>query len=69
MRSCPNMDSSLPGEPFSTAGLFNNAVSNIICQMVMGKRYEYSDHNFQTMLTYLSEVIRVEGSVWALVSQ
>ncbi|XP_035032938.2 uncharacterized protein LOC118121285 [Hippoglossus stenolepis] len=54
------------GEPFSTAGLFNNAVSNIICQMVMGKRYEYSDHNFQTMLTNLSEVIRLEGSIWAL---
>nr|XP_019936553.1 PREDICTED: cytochrome P450 2J5-like [Paralichthys olivaceus] len=52
------------GEPFSTAGLFNNAVSNIICQMVMGKRYEYSDHNFQTMLTYLSEFFRLEGSIW-----
>ncbi|XP_053285847.1 cytochrome P450 2J4 [Pleuronectes platessa] len=54
------------GEPFSRAGLFNNAVSNIICQMVMGKRYEYSDHNFQTMLRYLSEVTELEGSVWGM---
>ncbi|KAF3835025.1 hypothetical protein F7725_027583 [Dissostichus mawsoni] len=35
------------GQPFSPAGLFNNAVSNIICQLVMGKRFDYSDHNFQ----------------------
>ncbi|XP_056271515.1 cytochrome P450 2J6-like [Pseudoliparis swirei] len=52
------------GEPFSTVGLFNNAVSNIICQLVMGKRFDYSDHNFQTMLKYLSEAILLEGSIW-----
>ncbi|XP_053177697.1 cytochrome P450 2J4-like [Scomber japonicus] len=52
------------GEPFSPAGLFNNAVSNIICQLVMGKRFDYSDHNFQMMLKYLSEAIWLEGSMW-----
>ncbi|XP_042337701.1 cytochrome P450 2J5-like, partial [Plectropomus leopardus] len=30
----------------------------------MGKRFDYSDHNFQTMLKYLSEAIQLEGSVW-----
>nr|XP_033478140.1 cytochrome P450 2J6-like [Epinephelus lanceolatus] len=54
------------GEPFSPAGLFNNAVSNIICQLVMAKRFDYSDHNFQIMLKYISEAIRLEGSVWGL---
>ncbi|XP_047442830.1 uncharacterized protein LOC125009170 [Mugil cephalus] len=53
------------GGPFSPAGLFNNAVSNIICQLVMGKRFDYSDHNFQIMLKYLSEVLVLEGSMWA----
>jgi len=53
------------GEPFSPAGLFNNAVSNIICQLVMGKRFDYSDHNFQLILKYLSEAIMLEGSIWA----
>ncbi|XP_053177699.1 cytochrome P450 2J4-like [Scomber japonicus] len=52
------------GEPFSPAGLFNNAVSNIICQLVMGKRFDYSDHNFQMMLKYMSEAICLEGSMW-----
>ncbi|XP_070816721.1 cytochrome P450 2J4-like [Chaetodon trifascialis] len=54
------------GEPFSPAGLFNNAVSNIICRLVMGKRFEYNDHKFQMMLKYLSEVLYLEGSIWGL---
>uniref|UniRef100_A0A672ILI8 Cytochrome P450, family 2, subfamily N, polypeptide 13 n=1 Tax=Salarias fasciatus TaxID=181472 RepID=A0A672ILI8_SALFA len=45
------------GGLFAPAGLFNNAVSNIICQLVMGKRFDYSDHNFQLMLKYLSEAL------------
>ncbi|XP_035997292.1 cytochrome P450 2J6 [Fundulus heteroclitus] len=52
------------GKPFSPAGLFNNAVSNIICQLVMGKRYDYADHRFQMMLKNMSEVIWLEGSIW-----
>ncbi|TDH08371.1 hypothetical protein EPR50_G00096620 [Perca flavescens] len=52
------------GEPFNPAGFFNNAVSNIICQLVFGKRFDYNDHNFQTMLKYMSETVRLEGSVW-----
>uniref|UniRef100_A0A3B4FEZ8 Cytochrome P450, family 2, subfamily N, polypeptide 13 n=1 Tax=Pundamilia nyererei TaxID=303518 RepID=A0A3B4FEZ8_9CICH len=52
------------GKLFSAAGLFNNAVSNIVCQLVMGKRYDYSDHNFQLMLKYQSESLQLEGSIW-----
>ncbi|XP_030584263.1 cytochrome P450 2J6-like [Archocentrus centrarchus] len=52
------------GKLFSPAGLFNNAVSNIICQLVMGKRFDYSDHNFQLMLKDLSEILQLEGSIW-----
>ncbi|XP_033477946.2 cytochrome P450 2J6-like [Epinephelus lanceolatus] len=54
------------GEPFSPDGLFNNAVSNIICQLVMAKRFDYSDHNFQTMRRYLAEILQVEGSIWGV---
>ncbi|CAL1592858.1 unnamed protein product [Knipowitschia caucasica] len=53
------------GEPFTPAGLFNNAVSNIICQLVMGKRFDYSNDKFQTMLRYLAETLYLEGTVWA----
>uniref|UniRef100_A0A672IN35 Cytochrome P450, family 2, subfamily N, polypeptide 13 n=1 Tax=Salarias fasciatus TaxID=181472 RepID=A0A672IN35_SALFA len=54
------------GGLFAPAGLFNNAVSNIICQLVMGKRFDYSDHNFQLMLKYLSEAVQLDGSIWGL---
>ncbi|XP_074492018.1 cytochrome P450 2J1-like [Sebastes fasciatus] len=57
------------GEPFNPASLFNNAVSNIICQLVMGKRFDYSDHNFQILLKYISEIFVLQGSVWGMVSQ
>nr|XP_020514919.1 cytochrome P450 2J6-like [Labrus bergylta] len=53
------------GELFDPANHFNKAVSNIICQLVMGKRFEYSDHNFQHMLKCLSEVLYLEGSIWS----
>lgn len=53
------------GEPFNPAGLFNNAVSNIICQLVMGKRFDYSDHKFQSLLRLLSEILYLEGTMWA----
>ncbi|KAM4629268.1 uncharacterized protein ACJ7VT_001612 [Polymixia lowei] len=54
------------GEPFNPAQLLNNAVANIICQLVFGRRFDYGDHNFQTMLQYLSEAIQLEGSVWGV---
>uniref|UniRef100_A0A7N6F9R8 Cytochrome P450, family 2, subfamily N, polypeptide 13 n=1 Tax=Anabas testudineus TaxID=64144 RepID=A0A7N6F9R8_ANATE len=57
------------GKPFTTTGLFNNAASNIICQLVMGKRFDYNDHNFQIMLKYLSEIVWLQGSIWGLLYQ
>ncbi|XP_059197224.1 uncharacterized protein LOC131977799 [Centropristis striata] len=57
------------GEPFNPAGLFNSAVSNIISQLVLGKRFDYSDHDFQTLLKYNTIVLKVEGSVWGLMYQ
>uniref|UniRef100_UPI0037E9C2B2 cytochrome P450 2J2-like n=1 Tax=Semicossyphus pulcher TaxID=241346 RepID=UPI0037E9C2B2 len=54
------------GELFDPVPLLNNAVANIICQIVFGKRFDYSDGNFQSMLKNLTEMAYLEGSVWAL---
>uniref|UniRef100_A0A3Q1EFA3 Cytochrome P450 2J6-like n=1 Tax=Acanthochromis polyacanthus TaxID=80966 RepID=A0A3Q1EFA3_9TELE len=54
------------GGPFSPGTLFNNAASNIICQLVMGKRFDYSDHNFQMILQYISETLRLQGNICGL---
>ncbi|XP_041862608.1 cytochrome P450 2J2-like [Melanotaenia boesemani] len=54
------------GEPFDPVPLLNNAVSNIICQIVFGRRFDYSDRDFQSMLKNLTDMAYLEGSVWAL---
>ncbi|XP_031430104.2 cytochrome P450 2J2-like [Clupea harengus] len=53
------------GDPFDPRVLLNNAVSNIICQMVFGRRYDYTDHTFQKILQLLNDLLYVEGTVWA----
>lgn len=55
------------GEPFDPVPLLNNAVANIICQIMFGRRFDYSDNNFQSMLKNLTEMAYLEGSIWALV--
>uniref|UniRef100_H2VD54 Cytochrome P450, family 2, subfamily N, polypeptide 13 n=1 Tax=Takifugu rubripes TaxID=31033 RepID=H2VD54_TAKRU len=54
------------GEPFDPVPLLNNAVANIICQIVFGRRFDYTDHMFQRMLHHLTEMAYLEGSIWAL---
>lgn len=49
--------------------LLNNAVANIICQIVFGRRFDYTDHVFQSMLHHLTEMAYLEGSIWALVGE
>uniref|UniRef100_A0A4W4FU91 Uncharacterized protein n=1 Tax=Electrophorus electricus TaxID=8005 RepID=A0A4W4FU91_ELEEL len=53
------------GKPFNPQWLINNAVSNIICVLVFGDRFEYSDSEFQTLLKAINEVVYLEGGIWA----
>ncbi|XP_029002913.1 cytochrome P450 2J6-like isoform X1 [Betta splendens] len=53
-------------EPFDPVPLLNNAVANIICQIVFGRRFDYGDQRFQSMLRNLSQMAYLEGSIWAL---
>ena len=45
---------SLNGRPFNPTHLLCNAVSNVICSVVFGKRYEYNNSEFKRLL-YLVE--------------
>ncbi|XP_069050331.1 cytochrome P450 2J2-like isoform X1 [Lepisosteus oculatus] len=54
------------GKPFNPHFLLNNAVSNIICSMVFGRRFDYSDNRFQRLLHLLSETMHLEGTIWTL---
>ncbi|XP_034560922.1 cytochrome P450 2J6-like [Notolabrus celidotus] len=55
------------GDTFNPANVFYKATSNVICQLVMGKRYDYSDHELQHMLKCMSEEMMLEGSIWGWV--
>uniref|UniRef100_A0A2K5EEI6 Cytochrome P450 family 2 subfamily J member 2 n=1 Tax=Aotus nancymaae TaxID=37293 RepID=A0A2K5EEI6_AOTNA len=50
------------GQPFDPHFKINNAVSNIICSITFGKRFEYQDGQFQELLKLLDEVIHLETS-------
>ncbi|KAJ8378492.1 hypothetical protein AAFF_G00239560 [Aldrovandia affinis] len=54
------------GNPFDPHCLLNQAVSNIICVLVFGHRFDYTDHQFQMLLKLLSEIMYLEGTIWAL---
>ncbi|KAJ8362845.1 hypothetical protein SKAU_G00116760 [Synaphobranchus kaupii] len=50
------------GEPFDTTQPVNYAVSNIICAIVYGSRFDYADPSFQQMVKRANEAIRLSGS-------
>ncbi|MGH0165015.1 UNVERIFIED_CONTAM: hypothetical protein FKN15_074488 [Acipenser sinensis] len=54
------------GRPFDPHFIFNNAVSNIICCLVFGHRFEYGDGHFQKILHMIFESMYLEGSIWAM---
>ncbi|XP_061682292.1 cytochrome P450 2J6-like isoform X2 [Syngnathoides biaculeatus] len=54
------------GEAFEPAAYLNSAVANIICQVVFGRRFDYSDPDLQRLHATMTEMIYLEGSVWAL---
>uniref|UniRef100_G3PBB5 Cytochrome P450 2K1-like n=1 Tax=Gasterosteus aculeatus aculeatus TaxID=481459 RepID=G3PBB5_GASAC len=50
------------GQPFNTGQSMNYAVSNIICSIVYGSRFEYSDEEFRLMVDRVNYNIRLAGS-------
>ncbi|XP_077349119.1 cytochrome P450 2D20-like [Lithobates pipiens] len=43
------------GQPFDPYILLNNAVSNVICSIIFGDRFDYTDASFQRMIHLLRE--------------
>ncbi|XP_033885264.1 cytochrome P450 2J2-like isoform X1 [Acipenser ruthenus] len=52
------------GRPYDPHFTFNNAVSNIICSVVLGRRFEYSDVHFQEILHLMFEGLYLQGTIW-----
>ncbi|XP_066296747.1 vitamin D(3) 25-hydroxylase-like [Branchiostoma lanceolatum] len=50
------------GQPFDIAHDVTGAVSNIICSMTFGKRYDYEDETFRELLETIATVFRELGA-------
>ncbi|XP_072167977.1 cytochrome P450 2J4-like [Diadema setosum] len=52
----------LRGRPFDPHALLNSAVSNIICSVVFGTQYTYSDREFCQILNSLTDLMELVGT-------
>ncbi|KAL7863976.1 hypothetical protein AOLI_G00153960 [Acnodon oligacanthus] len=50
------------GKPFYPIHLFMNAVSNIICSIIFGDRFDYDNKSFARLLEILNKNIQLSGS-------
>ncbi|NXE18936.1 CP2J2 protein, partial [Ardeotis kori] len=51
------------GNPFNPHFKINNAVSNIICSITFGNRFDYHDEKFQKMLQLMEEMGTLQGKL------
>ncbi|XP_074491655.1 cytochrome P450 2J4-like [Sebastes fasciatus] len=56
---------SYKGKPFNPHLIISNAVSNIICSLVFGHRFDYSDEKFMKLMKWFGEALEKEASIWA----
>ncbi|XP_075043028.1 cytochrome P450 2G1-like [Mixophyes fleayi] len=55
------------GMPFDPTFLFGCAVSNIICSIVFGKQFDYTDEQFLSLLKNISGTLRFMNSTWGFI--
>ncbi|NXP50288.1 CP2J2 protein, partial [Heliornis fulica] len=51
------------GSPFNPHFKINNAVSNIICSVTFGNRFEYHDEEFQRLLQLMDRTVALHGTI------
>ncbi|XP_051802861.1 cytochrome P450 2J2-like isoform X10 [Acanthochromis polyacanthus] len=62
---CAEEFRSFKGKPFNPHLITNNAVSNIICSLVFGRRFEYNDEKFRKLLQYFDKIVQIQASLSA----
>ncbi|GLD50273.1 cytochrome P450 2J2-like protein [Lates japonicus] len=53
------------GKPFNPHLIINNAVSNVICSLVFGHRFDYGDEKFVKLMKWFDIALRIQVSLWA----
>ncbi|XP_060132849.1 cytochrome P450 2J4-like isoform X3 [Zootoca vivipara] len=54
------------GQPFDPHFQINNAVSNIICSITFGDRFDYHNSRFHKLLRLLDEACHIQGNFWSM---
>ncbi|XP_029284837.1 cytochrome P450 2J2-like [Cottoperca gobio] len=62
---CAKDFNSHKGKPFNPHLTINNTVSNIICSLVFGHRFEYGDEKFMKLMTWFGKSLQIQASIWA----
>uniref|UniRef100_A0A3B3XJJ7 Cytochrome P450, family 2, subfamily X, polypeptide 9 n=1 Tax=Poecilia mexicana TaxID=48701 RepID=A0A3B3XJJ7_9TELE len=57
------------GGTLSPQVMFHNAASNIICQVLFGKRYEYNDELIKIIVQCFTENAKIANGPWAMTCQ
>nr|XP_060639613.1 cytochrome P450 2G1-like isoform X1 [Anolis sagrei ordinatus] len=52
-------------KPFDPTYLFGSAMSNIICSIVFGDRFDYEDKEFKALLKMICNIFREMSSAWS----
>ncbi|XP_056588492.1 cytochrome P450 2J4-like isoform X2 [Triplophysa dalaica] len=52
------------GLPYNPHRVLVSSVSNIICGLMFGHRFEYDDHNFHLMQKYIDDILQLPISTW-----
>ncbi|XP_054238225.1 cytochrome P450 2C19-like isoform X3 [Indicator indicator] len=52
------------GTPFDPTFMLSCAVSNIICSIVFGKRYDYKDKKFLSLMNNMNNIFEMTSSSW-----
>ncbi|POI18896.1 hypothetical protein CIB84_017359 [Bambusicola thoracicus] len=59
--------SDLTGLPFDPTFKLSCAVSNVICSIVFGKRYDYKDKKFLSLMNNMNNIFQMMNSRWGQV--
>uniref|UniRef100_A0A3B5A4V2 Cytochrome P450 2J6-like n=1 Tax=Stegastes partitus TaxID=144197 RepID=A0A3B5A4V2_9TELE len=62
---CAEEFRSFKGKPVNPHLIMNNVVSNIICFLVFGHRFEYGDEKFLKLMQMFDEIVQIQASMCA----
>lgn len=65
---CGVVVASPSGATLSPGVMFHNTASNIICQVLFGKRYDYDDDFIKVVVQCFKENSKIANGLWAMVS-